>query len=70
MGRANAKCSRGQQERFPNAADLALCIEAARANGALTPHSETSSNAAAMNLIFIQARQSESRLTCREISPL
>lgn len=49
----------GQQECFLNLEPCrAAGIVAESARGADTPHSETSISAAAMNLVFIQARQS------------
>lgn len=59
IGRAKAKCSRGQQECVFNPdVCLALWVDAESTSGAPTSHNETSTNATAMNLVFIQARQS------------
>jgi hypothetical protein len=59
MGSVITECPWGQQECVLN---LDVCpaigVDAESVSGALTPHSAISTIAAAMNLVFTQARQS------------
>lgn len=54
MGRPNEECSPGQQACVLDVAVcLAVAADAASASGSPSPQSEISTNAAAMNLVFI-----------------
>jgi hypothetical protein len=68
MGSPNAMCPPKQQVCV---LDAAACLPvAASTSGALTPHSETSTNAAAMNLVLIPILPDCHRVARQEIRPL
>lgn len=71
MGRANEECPFGQQACVFNATVcLGVGIDAANTSGTLALHSEISTIAAAMSLVFIPGPPICSRLARHEIRPL